>query len=302
MDPASPDAAGRPTVEAPGLKQWHLRPREEADLLGQRTLKPVEMFLERVHEAYPEPATPDYALVAMTSGHSERVRCDLGHGVFELHGRRLMVLTPPGHHNRFEGPGGYRLLLAVFPPTRVRAVCADAGLPAPDLGRLHAGSFHDARLERLLGALWEEDHGGGPHGRLYAEGLFTALVARLLTLNRTSPPAAPRRARLSSAAVAKVDALLRERLEVGVGVGALAERVGYSRFHFSRLYKEATGVSPGRRMIQLRVQRAQELLREKPHWTVAAVAAACGFGDQSHLSRHFRVATGTTPARWRARL
>lgn len=47
-----------------------------------------------------------------------------------------------------------------------------------------------------------------------------------------------------------------------------------------------------------RLARAQELLRDS-HLPLAEVALASGFSDQSHLTRHFRLAFGVTPARYR---
>jgi transcriptional regulator GlxA family with amidase domain len=47
-----------------------------------------------------------------------------------------------------------------------------------------------------------------------------------------------------------------------------------------------------------RVEAAQRLLRN-PGLSIAQVASACGFADQSHLTRVFSARTGTSPARWR---
>lgn len=61
-----------------------------------------------------------------------------------------------------------------------------------------------------------------------------------------------------------------------------------------RAFRGATGLPPHAYQRQLRINRAQALLRrgESP----AAVAAATGFADQSHLTRTFRNALGITPA------
>jgi AraC-like DNA-binding protein len=58
------------------------------------------------------------------------------------------------------------------------------------------------------------------------------------------------------------------------------------------------GLTPHRYIVQLRVERARKLLRQGE--TPAAVAAAAGFTDQSHMTRAFARQFGVSPARYRA--
>lgn len=151
----------------------------------------------------------------------------------------------------------------------------------------------------LSEALWCDKMVRSPHGALYSDSIFYAIVARLMTLSEYKIEPAPRRAKLSHAIVAKVEAYMRDRIEVGVTVQELADFVGYSPFHFRRLLKAATGMNPHERLIFFRVERAKELLATHPEWTVAAIAQQCGFSDQGHMSRHFRKLHGRSPSWFR---
>ena len=72
---------------------------------------------------------------------------------------------------------------------------------------------------------------------------------------------------------------------------------GLSPRHFCRAFREAYHLSPHAYLLQARLRRAKQLIaRGVP---LSSAAAAAGFADQSHLHRHFRRATGTTPARYR---
>jgi AraC-like DNA-binding protein len=73
----------------------------------------------------------------------------------------------------------------------------------------------------------------------------------------------------------------------------LSEAVGVSPFHLSRLFREQIGMPPSAYRRTLRIQSAQRLLRAGE--TPIDCALACGFYDQSHLSRHFHAVTGVTP-------
>jgi AraC-like DNA-binding protein len=71
-----------------------------------------------------------------------------------------------------------------------------------------------------------------------------------------------------------------------------------SPFHFSRLFKLATGESPHAYLTRRRVERAKELLADSS-LPLVHVASAVGFQTQGHFTEVFRRHTGTTPRRFR---
>jgi AraC-like DNA-binding protein len=95
----------------------------------------------------------------------------------------------------------------------------------------------------------------------------------------------------------------------GVGVGALAEEVGWSRRHLAVRFRREFGLPPKAAARLLRFQRAYAMLGHRliaapgadapsgdpvPGW--AGLAARFGYYDQSHLIREFREFAGATPA------
>ena len=78
----------------------------------------------------------------------------------------------------------------------------------------------------------------------------------------------------------------------------LAAEIGVSAFHFARLFRAATKLTPHQYVLGQRVERAKMLLRV-PHLSVAEVAAGAGFSSASNLVRSFRERTGATPGEWR---
>jgi AraC-like DNA-binding protein len=77
----------------------------------------------------------------------------------------------------------------------------------------------------------------------------------------------------------------------------LAASVGLSSFHAARLFSRAAGLAPHAWRNQMRLTRALGALRAGV--SVTEVAAASGFTDQSHFTRHFKRAFGVPPGRWR---
>jgi AraC family transcriptional regulator len=78
----------------------------------------------------------------------------------------------------------------------------------------------------------------------------------------------------------------------------LASICGLSVRQFARAFKRSTGLPPHRWLLMQRVDRAKVLLvtGDRP---IGEIALACGFADQSHLTRVFSRAVGATPGIWR---
>jgi AraC family transcriptional regulator len=79
----------------------------------------------------------------------------------------------------------------------------------------------------------------------------------------------------------------------------LATRAGVSLAHFSRIFRDATGVSPHQYVLAARLDLARKLLTQSTR-PISRIAEDCGFSSQSHLTASFRAAHATTPARYRA--
>lgn len=79
----------------------------------------------------------------------------------------------------------------------------------------------------------------------------------------------------------------------------LARLVNLSCWHFSRLFKAETSISPKEYMRRIKLKEAEELLSDS-FLSVKEVAAKVGFGDRSHFSRDFKKICGQTPSTIRA--
>jgi AraC-like DNA-binding protein len=115
--------------------------------------------------------------------------------------------------------------------------------------------------------------------------------------------AAPQLAPLSSAGdgraapyVSRARAYLDEHWIRNVPLDELAGVAGVSKFHLARRFTEAVGVPPHTYQNRVRVNRAMEMLRDGV--SVQDAAVRTGFSDASHLCRHFKRFTGTTPGRF----
>jgi AraC-like DNA-binding protein len=83
-----------------------------------------------------------------------------------------------------------------------------------------------------------------------------------------------------------------------VPLRVVAREVGLSPGHFTRAFRKSTGVAPHQWLLRQRVTAAKAMLRDAEH-ALLDVARACGFADQSHLTRVFTRFVGQSPGAWR---
>lgn len=90
--------------------------------------------------------------------------------------------------------------------------------------------------------------------------------------------------------------LMNQHLDEPLSMDELAEAAGYSRRHLERLFRDATGKTPGEFYRGLRLDRGRNLL-STTDLTLQEVATACGFASVSHFSKSFRARFGTAPTK-----
>lgn len=122
--------------------------------------------------------------------------------------------------------------------------------------------------------------------------VFTALIRRHATGAPTQATIGDERGPVRRA-IAYLDAHFGE----DVDLETLAAAAGVPRTRLIRAMKRQTGLTPHAFLTDRRVRAARTLLAGGE--TPAAVAAACGFYDQSHLNRAFKARIGVTPGAFR---
>jgi AraC-like DNA-binding protein len=78
----------------------------------------------------------------------------------------------------------------------------------------------------------------------------------------------------------------------------LAAAAGLTRMHFAAQFRIAMGIRPHHYILQRRIDRARELLRDS-ELALVDVALSVGFQTQAHFTTVFKRFVGQTPCRWR---
>jgi AraC family transcriptional regulator len=81
----------------------------------------------------------------------------------------------------------------------------------------------------------------------------------------------------------------------------LAEIAGLSEYHFARMFKQSMGVAPHQYVMNARIIRAENLLRNT-RLDITTIALDCGFSSTSHFSNRFKSLRGVAPSAVRQNL
>lgn len=170
-------------------------------------------------------------------------------------------------------------------------------LPADDVEYAGFTNRPDPLVRQLAIALRGEAAGGGVAGGLFVDAVATTLSLHLLRRYSSRAPVLPAGG-LTGARLRTVLTYIADHLGDDLRLDRLAGLAGMSRHHFSRAFKQATGLPPHRYVLDQRLARAKELLTSTT-LPIADIAHQVGMSSQSHLTNTFRTKENTTPAKYR---
>jgi AraC family transcriptional regulator len=149
----------------------------------------------------------------------------------------------------------------------------------------------------MLFAELQQEHSGS---RLYIDSLTNVLAVNLLRQYTATKPKLPvYEGGLPQRQLLQVLDYIDIHLDRDIKLADLAQLLDISQFHFSHLFKQAIGTSPYQYLIQQRIERTKQLLKQTDR-SIMDIAFECGFNSHSHLSKKFRQSTGMTPKAYRA--
>ena len=213
-----------------------------------------------------------------------------------------ITLIPGGHEARWDIPGPIEVSHVYLPNTRIQA-CADVLSTKGSIMLLDRVGFADVTAAHLLEILAREAANTVCPSRLIVEQAIDLLCLHLIRAHSAVayPVLAAPCKGLAEWQVRRIHGYLLENLDRDVGLDELAGLLRLSRFHFCTAFRQATGLTPNRFFVGLRIARARELLRDlrKP---ITEIAAAVGYQTPSSFATAFRAAMGISPSEFRRRL
>lgn len=268
------------------LRRDVLKIRRRSDLGG------IELHWgTAVTRAYPRHWHDEYSLCAI----------EKGGGTLDYRGAAhhtpagCLFIVHPGevHANRADARAGCTYRNLYFSPGLMQSAAAQATGRASTPFFSNAVSFHK---ELIRGYFTLHTRIEAPASRLEQETRLLEFLVLLLRHGATERPLGFSFGR-ERAAVQRVRDYLADHCAENVSLGSLACLASLSPFHLNRVFRAEIGMPPHAFQTQLRVVRAKGLLDRG--WKISAAAAAAGFADQSHFTRHFKRVVGIPPGEYR---
>src|SRR5271154_5666445 len=135
--------------------------------------------------------------------------------------------------------------------------------------------------------------------RLFADHISLALGSHIAhTYGGMRSVVAHQRGGLATWQERRAKELLSANLQRDVSTADLARECSLSVSHFARAFRQTTGLPPHQWLLRHRIDEAHTLLRDA-RISLAELARACGFADQSHFTKVYTRLRGISPGAWR---
>lgn len=190
------------------------------------------------------------------------------------------------------------MMVFVELPLLTRALEEIYGTDAPRVRLRDLSAFTDPDLNWMMEGVRQELLARRA-SVLRVQGL-AHLIAVHLARNYAEIPEHPHgaSAALPGFKLKQVTDWIEAHLDEEFDLDALAAKADLSKFHFHRLFKEATGMSPAKFQLDARMKEARRRLRETKQ-SVVTIALDTGFSSPSHFAQVFRREAGMTPSEFR---
>ncbi len=150
--------------------------------------------------------------------------------------------------------------------------------------------FRDHRLETTFSKLGSALRKDDPFLGLLGDTLATLAILEFGLRYQTGARPTRRAPVLSSAQLGRVRDYVLANLARPISLSDLSQVAGLSKFHFLRAFKAATGETPYREVVRLRLDAARALLKDGQ--SISEAARRCGFSSAPQLARAYRRVLG----------
>lgn len=217
----------------------------------------------------------------------------------------LLIINPGVKHQALACPeveistteffvGAVDIQIDGFPPN---------SLPVPDNGHiLHTSGELRQRLFRICSSM-EAENAVCRQGRYFMMKAYLMQILLLVIREQCEPVERTKGCAFESVnkkyVVEQIVNYFEDHYNEKISLDQIAENMYLSPFYISRIFKSETGDTPIRHLINIRLEKARELLESGSEGSIQEIAASVGYDDAYHFSKLFKKHYGITPSQAR---
>jgi AraC-like DNA-binding protein len=247
-----------------------------------------------VRHAFSRHTHDEYVVGLIESGVQ---RFDLGRATHYTPAGSIFMINPGDAHTGGSGVQDGYVYRTLYPSENlIRAAAAEFGATSTILPSFGKPVITDQHLFDVLLAFHRSltDESSMLEQETHLRHAISLLVRR-----HSQPWASDRRLAGATHAIRRAREYLDDSYMRDVSLSELARACGSSPFHLARAFTAQFGLPPHAYLNDLRVTHAKRMIRNGT--SLAEVAYAVGYCDQSHLNRRFKRIVGVTPSQYARR-
>lgn len=221
-----------------------------------------------------------------------------GRGMVEAGAGNIITVNPREVHDGHpigDGPRGWNMLY--FTPDLIAKAASDLSDHASTTFEFTRPVMDSPHVRHCFGALFAAITDGTMEtAQLRREEMLLLMLHHAMIMPGEPATKSNARTAVAHARIKRAKSLLDDSPTDSHSLEGLADTAGLSKFQTLRDFTRATGLTPHAYLVQRRIDLAREMIKSGD--SLADIASAAGFADQSHLNRHFVRAFGMTPGRY----
>lgn len=210
--------------------------------------------------------------------------------------RGKVSVIPAGTRVRMEASAPLAATTVHISPQRInRFMGTDDGAERLERANFRMGMNEPLIIAALL-ALHREMRSQTSASGLFINSLVDVLICQALNED-IEPDTSRSGSGLSPHMLRRVTDYIATELCSPLSLQELAALTGMSEYHFCKTFKRSTGITPHKYVMQVRIDRAKDLLAK--NMSITEIALNVGFSSHSHFSGAFHRVTGLSPTVYR---